>query len=187
MRSFTLIVFASALFASGECFAQSCLDFQQFWDDQLKNHAADWYHKPFPPQARQCWTDYMIPLTAAGDKLDYLDLHDDFVRIYAGILRCEDPNKYQRIIAAQTQLDIATLNLLFAYGHQDQILATFSALDGSDIALYVEAIAKYSNDINRYFRLTRMWPDILYFWKIVVPANVKRNLECLKHPFTTCQ
>jgi hypothetical protein len=164
-----------------------CFSFQQFWNDQLKNHAADWYHKPFPPEARQCWNDYMIPLTAAGDKLDQLDLHDDFVRIYAGIQRCEDAKKYERVIALQTQLDIATLNQLFAYGHQGQIVAALSALNASDIALYMTAIAKYSNDVNRYFRLLQKWPDILDFWKVVVPANVKRNLECLKHPFQTCE
>ncbi len=70
MKTISFVLLMSAFLAPARCFARSCYDFQIFWDDQMKNHQSDWYHRPFPPEARQCWKDYMIPLTAAGDTVD---------------------------------------------------------------------------------------------------------------------
>ena len=162
-----------------------CASFQQYWDHNYTSY----YHRPYPPEARQCFPAraYIWQITDSGETIDLIDLHDDFVRVYTGMLRCENPANYQRIVAAQAQLDIATIDPFMAAANPDPITKAFAALTGDDPNQYAEAVAKYSNDFGRYLRLLRLWPEIQNHFRVTVPANMKRNLECLKHPLEVCQ
>jgi len=160
---------------------EQCFEFQEHWD----KHFPDYYNMPFPPEARQCWDAgaYQLTITEKNDRLDFIDQHDDFVRIYIGIKTCEDPEDYKRVLRVYEHLNAITCDLLYGFHHRNEIDSDLDALTPRDYVRVLIAAAKYSDDFGRYIFLLRKSPEIFYFFKYVAPKRVRERLEELKEIF----
>lgn len=124
---------------------EGCYEFQGWYDHQ---NLERWYNCSYHPNAKVCWDvgAYRVPIPNTDYVFDAIEIHDNLVVVYNGIINNENRNGWIRVIRIFEHLNAFTLWYPSVVTRSEAIKQDFAALQLGDIEKFISALLKYGRD-----------------------------------------
>lgn len=152
-----------------------CYSFQSWWN---KADVRQYYLKKWHPRAKRCWSYnlYKFKVTHKGERVDFIDLHDDLVLVYWSAKQDSSIGNNPRVMSVLEHLCAGTMDVIYFYRERESISQLGKSLNEMDYIKLVEAITKYSKRLDIYIFIAKNWSHIQRYFRDVT-RNSSLNFE----------